>query len=198
MPDLSRACTDNKTSLNSWPKHPEFILIPPPILPGIQYKYSKPPILFSAANSATLLSSEALPAIKVLFGNIETFELKFKLLRKYYYKNILSFGDLLHKIHPLAGQGFNMTIRDIKILSSLIDEKIELGLELDESLFYDFQKKTKHLNYIFGVGIDFIYEFFKIDNKINNLLSNSIFSVFGKNKLLKKYANLIADKGINI
>ena len=35
-------------------------------------------------------------------------------------------------------------------------------------------------------------------NKINNLLSNSIFSVLGKNKLLKKYANLIADKGINI
>ena len=25
-------------------------------------------------------------------------------------KNILAFGDLLHKIHPLAGQGFNMSI----------------------------------------------------------------------------------------
>ena len=99
------------------------------------------------------------------------------------YKNTLFFGDILHTVHPLAGQGFNMTIRDIKILSSLIDEKIDLGLELDESLFYDFQKKTKHLNYIFGVGVDFIYEFFKIDNKTNNLLSNSIFSILGKNKL---------------
>ena len=60
----------------------------------------------------------------------EMYNLKFSILRKYYYKNILSFGDLLHKIHPLAGQGFNMTIRDIKILSSIIDEKLKLGLEL--------------------------------------------------------------------
>jgi len=132
------------------------------------------------------------------FTKFEKANIKFFMKRNYFYKNILFFGDVLHTIHPLAGQGFNMTIRDIKILSSLIDEKIELGLELDESLFHDFQKKTKHLNYAFGVGIDFINEFFKIDNKINNLLSNSIFSVLGKSKLLKKYANLIADKGINI
>ena len=36
------------------------------------------------------------------------------------FKNILSFGDLIHKVHPLAGQGFNMTIRDIKSLSNII------------------------------------------------------------------------------
>jgi 2-octaprenyl-6-methoxyphenol hydroxylase len=45
---------------------------------------------------------------------INNFELKSINLRSYYHKNILAFGDLLHKIHPLAGQGFNMTIRDIK------------------------------------------------------------------------------------
>ena len=28
----------------------------------------------------------------------------------YYKDNILAFGDLLHKVHPLAGQGFNMSI----------------------------------------------------------------------------------------
>ena len=38
------------------------------------------------------------------------------------FKNILSFGDALHKIHPLAGQGFNMTVRDAKILSDLINK----------------------------------------------------------------------------
>ena len=41
---------------------------------------------------------------------ISSFELSSLNLRSYYYKNILAFGDLLHKIHPLAGQGFNMTI----------------------------------------------------------------------------------------
>ena len=37
--------------------------------------------------------------------------------------NILAFGDLLHKIHPLAGQGFNMTIRDIKVLLEIIKKR---------------------------------------------------------------------------
>ena len=91
-----------------------------------------------------------------------------------------------------------MTIRDIKILSSIIDKKIDLGLELDKSIFYEFQKKTKHLNYIFGIGIDFIFEFFKLDNKTNNILSNNIFNMLNKNKFFKKYTALIANKGINI
>ena len=55
---------------------------------------------------------------------IDIFELKSLTLRSYYHKNILAFGDLLHKVHPLAGQGFNMTIRDIKTLINIIDNKI--------------------------------------------------------------------------
>ena len=61
------------------------------------------------------------------------------LLRSYYYKNILAFGDLLHRIHPLAGQGFNMTIRDIKILNDIIKKRIDLGLNLDSSINVEFE-----------------------------------------------------------
>ena len=46
-------------------------------------------------------------------------------MRSYYYKNILAFGDMLHRLHPLAGQGFNMTIRDIKEIYKLIQFKID-------------------------------------------------------------------------
>ena len=74
FPVLSIAWTDNNISLNSVPKQPEFILMPPPILPGIQDKNSKPPMLFSDANSATFLSIVALPAIIVLFFNTEILE----------------------------------------------------------------------------------------------------------------------------
>ena len=84
--------------------------------------------------------------IKVLIFNYCNVVL-LKLSRVYIFNissnfSFLIFGDTLHTIHPLAGQGFNMTMRDIKMLSSLIDEKIELGLDLDNSLFYDFQKKN--------------------------------------------------------
>ena len=67
-------------------------------------------------------------------NKISNFELKSSDLRSYYYQNILAFGDLLHKIHPLAGQGFNMTIRDIKEILNLIKFRIEHGLEIDRSI----------------------------------------------------------------
>ena len=67
---------------------------------------------------------------------IENFELKSFNLRSYYHNNILAFGDLLHRIHPLAGQGFNMTIRDINVFINIIKNKIDLGLPLDSSVNY--------------------------------------------------------------
>jgi len=78
-------------------------------------------------------------------------------LRSYYHKNILAFGDLLHKIHPLAGQGFNMTIRDIEVLLEIIKKKVNLGLSLDSSVNVEFQNKIKHKNFIFSNGIDLIF-----------------------------------------
>ena len=74
---------------------------------------------------------------------INSFELKSFNLRSYYHNNILAFGDLLHKVHPLAGQGFNMTIRDIKVLSQIIKKRLDLGLLLDSSVSLEFQKKNK-------------------------------------------------------
>ena len=67
-------------------------------------------------------------------NELQQFPINVSLSRNYFYKNILSFGDALHKIHPLAGQGFNMTLRDAKILSQLIEKNLDLGLNLDTVL----------------------------------------------------------------
>ena len=126
---------------------------------------------------------------------IQSFELKFFLLRSYYHKNILAFGDLIHRIHPLAGQGFNMTIRDIKILLDIINEKLNLGLPLDSSIGNQFEKKLKHKNYIFSNSIDLIYEFFNVERKnTNGFLSKSV-KVIGRNKFINKIFTKIADRG---
>jgi len=130
------------------------------------------------------------------FSKFEKFRLKFSLNRNYFYKNILCFGDNLHSIHPLAGQGFYMILRDIKILLEIIDNKINLGLPLDISVLHDFEYKTKHLNYIFSTGVDFIYEFFKYDTKKN--YSKKILKNFENNSFFKRYVSQFADKGLNI
>ena len=128
---------------------------------------------------------------------LNNFRLSSSNLRNYYHKNILAFGDLLHKIHPLAGQGFNMTVRDIKILSEIIQSKIELGLQIDSSTLNDFEKKTRIKNFVFLNGIDFIYEFFNIEKKIKSKNVNKILQIIGKNNNFSNLLIKFADRGIN-
>ncbi len=131
-------------------------------------------------------------------NNVETFDLKSCSLRNYYYKNILAFGDLLHRIHPLAGQGFNMTIRDINIFMNLIKEKIDLGLSIDSSINNQFESKLKHKNYMFSNGIDLIHEFFNFERKFDNSFFSKSVKLLGKNPSINKFFTQIADKGIII
>ncbi len=117
---------------------------------------------------------------------IEGFNLMLDLPKKYYNQNILFFGDSIHSIHPLAGQGFNMTVRDIKRLMKIIDKKINLGLSLDKTIYREFEKEAKSLNSIFSIGIDFIHEYFKFDKKyIPKTISEKVFSIFDENRKLK-------------
>ena len=126
------------------------------------------------------------------FGICNFFELKASNLRTYYHKNILAFGDVLHRLHPLAGQGFNMTLRDIRDLGNLIELKLKNGLEIDNSICEEFQNMTKHKNYLFSSGIDFVYEFFNFESKMNNnILSRSV-RFIGKNKFLNRSFKNIA------
>ena len=128
---------------------------------------------------------------------LSSFKLSSSNLRNYYYQNILAFGDLLHRIHPLAGQGFNMTIRDIKTLSNIIQNRIDLGIQLDSSILNDFENETKNKNFLFSNSIDFIYEVFNFDKKIRNKSFNKILKIIGKNKSLNSFLIKFADRGFN-
>ncbi len=132
------------------------------------------------------------------FGTSNVFELKSSNLRTYYHKNILAFGDLLHRLHPLAGQGFNMTIRDIRDLSDIIDLKLKNGLEVDNSIYEEFQNMTKHKNYLFSSGIDFVYEFFNFESKMNNNILSKSVRFIGRNKFLNRFFKNIANRGFEI
>ena len=126
---------------------------------------------------------------------IDSFELKSINLRSYYNNNILAFGDLLHRIHPLAGQGFNMTIRDTKNLLNIINDKKNLGLSLDSSVFAEFEKKLRHKNLIFSNSVDLVYEFFNLERKFdNNFLTKSVHKL-GNYPHINNFLIKVADKG---
>ena len=128
---------------------------------------------------------------------VSRFKLSLSNLRNYHHENILAFGDLLHKIHPLAGQGFNMTIRDIKVLSKIIQKNIDLGMQLDSTILSDFEKQTKNINFLFSNSIDFIYEIFNFDRERKNKSFNKILKIIGANKSLTNFFIRSADSGLN-
>ncbi len=131
-------------------------------------------------------------------NELSCFELKSSNLRNYYKENILAFGDLLHRLHPLAGQGFNMSLRDIKLLSDLIDKKINLGLDIDSTVCQEFQKNSQDKNYIFSTGIDWIYELFNLESRIKSNLLNQSIKKIGNNKIINTILKKFADNGIRI
>ena len=89
-----------------------------------------------------------------------------------------------------------MSIRDIKVLSEIIQNRIDLGLHLDESILNDFEKKTKAKNFIFSNTIDFIYETFNLDKNNKSKSLGNILKIIGKNKKLTNYFIKLADQGL--
>ena len=57
---------------------------------------------------------------------------------------------------------------------------------------------TKHYNFVFSFGIDFINEFFKIDNRFKNNYSNKLLKFINHNKLFNSLVSKYADKGLAI
>ena len=135
------------------------------------------------------------PKIKNM-NKIQSFSINLNLKTKYYRNNILILGDGLHAVHPMAGQGFNLVLRDIKKLGDLMRKELKIGLSLSNSFFLkDFYESRNPENTILGLGIDLTNIFFK-DNKyfspIKKVILNNISSV----KFIKKISQIISDKGL--
>jgi len=113
-------------------------------------------------------------------------------------KNFLVFGPLINKIHPLAGQGFNIFCNDILNLKSLLEEYLQLGLNLNSSsLIKSFYDKSESNNFIFPILIDGLRNFF--DNKgIFTYSRKQLLRIINKSTKLKNFFMDTANTGLRI
>lgn len=63
-------------------------------------------------------------------SQVTTYPLKLVYAQEYCAKRSALIADSAHSIHPLAGQGLNLGIRDIELLTNLLVARKELGLDL--------------------------------------------------------------------
>ena len=60
----------------------------------------------------------------------------------------------------------------------------------------EFEKKNKHLNFIFSNGINFIHEFFNFGKKSKNEKINRLLKFVGNNKFINNIIMKYVDKGL--
>ncbi len=132
---------------------------------------------------------------KLSINQINSFPVFLNLEKKYFKFNTLVFGEGIHSVHPLAGQGFNLVLRDIKKLSELIERHIKLGLNIkDSNILGDFYNQREPENTLFGLGIDFTNAFFKRYDMVEPF-KLSILKNINYFKKVKDLSMRISDKG---
>ena len=132
----------------------------------------------------------------IALSNIQSYPISLNLKRQYFQKNVLILGEGLHSIHPVAGQGFNLVLRDIKKLKEIVKYYVNLGISLRNSYaLSDFYNSRKPENTIMSLGVDITHSFFK-DYKLLNPIKKSILKRVSKSELLKRLSKRISDKGL--
>jgi len=130
--------------------------------------------------------------------NIHSYPLYLNLKTNYFKKNVLILGDGLHTVHPMAGQGFNLVIRDVKKLSELISRTVKLGILISNSnILKDFFNSRKPENNILGLGVNLTNMFFK-NNKYFSPFRNILLENVKNFDFVKKLSKQISNKGISI
>jgi 2-octaprenyl-6-methoxyphenol hydroxylase len=114
-------------------------------------------------------------------------------------KRTLLFGEIANKIHPIAGQGWNMTLRNIFSLIKVIKYSINLGLEIGDDIFIKkYLDETNLNNLAFATLIDGIRKIFDIRIDSYAAIRKNTLSNFDKNFFIKKNFINIANKGLFI
>ena len=141
---------------------------------------------------------EVLKTKKIQISNQQSYPLTLNLKRSYYKNDILILGEGLHTVHPVAGQGFNLVLRDINKLQEILKYYTGLGMSFKSSAaLEDFTNNRKSENIITGIGIDITHNFFK-QNKLLDPFKETILKNISKNNTLKKISKFISNQGLSI
>ena len=121
------------------------------------------------------------------------FSLSAHINSSFYENQIVYIGDAAHSIHPIAGQGWNLGVRDIENLLNASEEAFELGLDLRDSFIC---KKYNELcfknSFMLYQITDKLNSVFLSDNFISNNIRKLGFDLIDKNLKINNFISSFA------
>jgi 2-octaprenyl-6-methoxyphenol hydroxylase len=93
-----------------------------------------------------------------------TYPLQLKHAKRYIAPRVALIADAAHVIHPIAGQGLNLGMRDIALLSELLVDRRRCGLDLgDPIMLKQYEDARRMDNIAFSATTDILDRLFSND-----------------------------------
>ncbi len=129
--------------------------------------------------------SEQVSSIKMISN--EKHQLQFVYAKNLVYKNTVLLGNIAHNIHPIAGQGLNLSIKDIAVFVNQIKKYKSLGYRLnDQMVLEEFETKRKIDNTVYSFGTFLLDDIFSSNNNFVNYTARTGLGLVEKIKNLKQ------------
>ena len=120
--------------------------------------------------------------------NIQNQKLSFSYAKKMYQDKTILIGNIAHNIHPIAGQGFNLTIKDISKIVYYIKKYYSLGLDLNSNQALEsFSNSRKFDNFAFSFGTLAMENIFSNENNVIRYVTSHGLNLVDRSKQLKKF-----------
>ncbi len=119
--------------------------------------------------------------------NIETHKLNFNYAKKLYDKNTVIIGNIAHNIHPIAGQGLNLSIKDISLFLEIVSKYKSIGYEVNNRMvFKEFDQLRKIDNAAYSFGTLALDRFLSSKNSLLRMFVNTGIEILEKNNFIKQ------------
>ncbi len=93
-----------------------------------------------------------------------SYPLAFLHAERYVGERLALVGDAAHAIHPIAGQGLNLGLRDVAALAEILVDAARLGLDLGQAdLLERYQRRRRFDNVVLALATDALNRLFSND-----------------------------------
>lgn len=97
-------------------------------------------------------------------SRVEAFPFSFRFARRFVGERIALVGDAAHAVHPLAGQGLNLGLRDVASLAEIVADRMRLGLDPGDAETLAAYQRARRFDVVSSsIGMDALNRLFSND-----------------------------------